>query len=303
MPGPLRAKADHRTPPPLPGIPATGSPIELGSWRYRRPVHGAGPGVIRLELDALTLARLDRPDSLADLRLVQDGRQLPWLLTDQRPLRGIAPRVNADPDPKRPGVSRWSLVLPVDGLPAVTLGAGSPDPLFSRELILRGRPPGSLGSQPSAILGQATWTRKPDSDPAGRRLAIALHGMRLPEALTLETDNRDNPPLRLDEVEVRFDAPVIAARIPGRGPVFLYYGNPRSEAPAYDLALVRSELFAADAAPATLGPEEALHPAARREPGAGSPWLWVSLALVVGLLLVVVARLLPTHGGDPPTAQ
>ena len=51
----------------------------------------------------------------------------------------------------------------------------------------------------------------------------------------------------------------------------------------------------ADKQSATLAAEEILKPERPHGDGLslGSPWLWAALALVVGVLLVVVARMLP----------
>lgn len=298
-PGPLTAKPDHRSPTALPEVPAQGSPIDLAGWGRRRPVEITTPGVIHLELDAAILAGMAHPTDLADLRLVQDGRQIPWLRTDAHPQRTLPATVTETPDPERPGVSRWSITLPVDGLPAASLTATSPDPLFSRDLVLTGRTVDRLGNRITTPFGNSAWTVSPDMPAARRTLDMNLGGTRLPRELTLETDNRDNPPIRIAQVSIAFQAPVIAARTTHGGPVLLYYDNPGSKAPDYDLALVRDELLAADAATARLGPEEVLKPATRREPGAGSPWLWAALAIVVALLLTVVAKLLPRATSSP----
>jgi hypothetical protein len=111
----------------------------------------------------------------------------------------------------------------------------------------------------------------------------------------LETDHRDNPPIPVDDVVVRFAAPSLAAKVPDSAVLYLYYGNPKAAPPQYDLRLVRNELLAADQQPVTLGEEEMLRPAARGNRGvdAGSPWLWLALGGVVVVLLVIVARLLP----------
>jgi hypothetical protein len=298
-PGPLTAKPDHRSPTALPEVPTQGGPIDLAGWGRRRPVEITTPGVIHLELDAVTLAGMAHPADLADLRLVQDGRQIPWLRTDAHPQRTLPATVTETPDPERPAMSRWSITLPVDGLPAASLTATSPDPLFSRDLVLTGRTVDRLGNRIPATFGNSAWTVSPDMPAARRTLDMNLGGTRLPRELTLETDNRDNPPIRIAQVSIAFQAPVIAARTTHGGPVLLYYDNPGSKAPDYDLALVRDELLAADAATARLGPEEVLKPAKRREPGAGSPWLWAALAIVVALLLTVVAKLLPRATSSP----
>ena len=298
-PGPLTAKPDHRSPTALPEVTTHGGPIDLAGWGRRRPVEITTPGVIHLELDAITLAGMAHPADLADLRLVQDGRQIPWLRTDNHPQRTLPATVTETPDPERPAMSRWSITLPVDGLPAASLTATSPDPLFSRDLVLTGRTVDRLGNRIPATLGNARWTVAPRMSEAQRLLNMPLGDTRLPRELTLETDNGDNPPIRIAQIAIAFQAPVIAARVDQAGPVFLYYDHPGSQPPSYDLALVRTGLLAADATTVVPGTEELLKPAKRPEPGAGSPWLWAALAIVVALLLAVVAKLLPRTSGDP----
>ena len=78
-------------------------------------------------------------------------------------------------------------------------------------------------------------------------------------------------------------------------PIQLYYGNPQANTPHYDLSLVEKELKTAAPLNATLGREDQLKPvpSPAEESGQGSPWLWAVLAVVVGGLLWLVARLLP----------
>ena len=74
-PGPLQAKADFQAPPTLPGVEPAGAAIDLTKWAFRRAVQAPASGVIRIELDPPALAHSNT--NLGDLRLVQDGRQLP----------------------------------------------------------------------------------------------------------------------------------------------------------------------------------------------------------------------------------
>ena len=78
QPGPPRAKPVYRKPPALPGVEPAGAGIDLAGWSRRCPVESVTTGVIRIELDARALAGC-RAD-LGDLRLIQNGRQIPYRL-------------------------------------------------------------------------------------------------------------------------------------------------------------------------------------------------------------------------------
>jgi hypothetical protein len=90
----------------------------------------------------------------------------------------------------------------------------------------------------------------------------------------------------------------------GRGDdLYLYYGNPDTGAPRYDLSLVTSELRAAQKLTARLSPGEVL----KKESGWTAPdegktkvLFWGVLVLVVGGLLVIITRLLPQTSPAPP---
>ncbi|MCX6876360.1 MAG: hypothetical protein NTW21_21505 [Verrucomicrobia bacterium] len=292
-PGPLQAKADFQVPPALPGVDPAGASIDLTEWGFRRAVQAPATGVIRIELDPPALAHSNT--SLSDLRLVQDGRQLPYLLESDPILRTIQPASAAHADPQRPNVSRWQLTLPLDNLPVTDLLADSASPLFTRTFVATAERKDSLGNAWTQTLGTATWTRTASPGGQPNSLMLGLANTRLPATFWLETANGDNPPITVDNIRIRYAAPLLAAKLVSAAPLFLYYGNPEASTPAYDLRLVRAELLAADKLSATLAAEETLRPERRRndEVSPGSPWLWAALALVVVVLLVVVARMLP----------
>lgn len=291
VPGALENNADYQLPAALPGVATTGVDIGLGDWSCRRAVRAASSGVIRIELDARALAgcRLD----LGDLRLVQNGRQIPYLIVPGKVPRELPPVFSPLPtEPQRPTVSRWELTLPVADVPAVELVVRSPSPMFVRRLVAQEQRKDELGYAWTETVGTANWTK---SAAADEPLVIALGGRRVLQKLVLETDNGDNPPIEISSVTLRFAAPSITAKLSDPAALFLYYGNPKAAAPQYDLRLVRTELLAADRQAAALGDEEKLRPeaAAKRGIDAGSPWLWLALAAMVAALLVIVAKLLP----------
>ncbi|MEI6654470.1 MAG: DUF3999 family protein [Verrucomicrobiota bacterium] len=291
-PGPLQAKADFQVPPALPGVDPAGATIDLTKWTRRRAVQVAAAGVIRIELDPPALANSHA--QLNDLRLVQDGRQIPYLIENNK-MRTINAAIAERPDPKRPSVSRWLLTLPLENLPVYDLIADSPSPLFTRTFKATTERKDELGNVWIETLGTATWTKTATPNGSSSSFSLGFGGTRLPAEFWLEADNGDNPPIKVENIRLHYAAPLLAAKLVSATPLFLYYGNPQAAAPAYDLRLVRAELLAADKQASTLGAEEVLKPDAAKPWAitAGSPWLWAALALVVVLLLVIVAKLLP----------
>lgn len=290
--GELVENLDYRAPLPLPGVETVGTSIDLTKWSRRRKVDAPASGVVRIELDALALAA-SRTD-LGDIRLVQDGRQIAYLVRPGTVLRELKPSgVVMKNDPERPTVSRWEITMPMEGLPAVNLGARSSAGLFVRKFLATIHGKDSLGNSWSNELATAEWTKSGSNEEP---LVLSLRGSRLPKTIFLETDHGDNPPIPVEDLVVRYAAPSIAAKLDGNAPYFLYYGNPDANPPQYDLRLVSKELMTTDQQSGTLGTEELLK-ALPEKPGAmdaGSPWLWVALAGVVIALLVIVARLLPS---------
>lgn len=295
LPGPLLERAGHEQPAAVPGRVPEGRPLDVAGWQYRRKLEGIGEGVVRMELDAVTLAHLGDSRDLRDVRLVQNGRQLPWIEERGRVSRELRPAVALEAVPKQATVSRWVLTLPADGMPLRSLTAVSPEPMFVRSFRVSMEVRDSMGNPRMVRLGETEWIRRPGADSGPERLLVFLGNQRASGRLLLETDNGDNPPVRLEEVVLHYEAPLLVAVLPSMDPAYLYYGNPRAEAPNYDLQLVREDLGKAAALAVALGPEESLLASKRRGPGAdaGSPWLWAVLVGVVAVLLVVVARLLP----------
>src|SRR5262249_53914943 len=76
--GLLRANPDFRGPEALPGVRADGSPIDISGWSYRKKILIRQAGIQRLELDLETLSHDE--NRWADLRLVRDGKQVPFVL-------------------------------------------------------------------------------------------------------------------------------------------------------------------------------------------------------------------------------
>ena len=295
--GALAPSNSFEKPTALPDVDAKGITIDLERCRFRKPVAIRAPGVIQIHLDTEVLAHSDA--TLRDLRLVQDGRQIAFIIEqpDDGSPRFVEPAVTVTPDPKRPRVTIWTVTMPLDSLPASHLTCASATPLFDRQIVARATVKDSFGNDTRLHLGSAHWIRKPGDASAEHR--IAFNRARLPETLILETDNGDNPPIELANVRVHYPTVRIVAKITEASPAFLYYGNDRAVQPQYDLQLVRSELASAPKEEAALGAEEKLTTGVKdkRPSSSGSPWLWLALAAVVGVLLWVVAKMLPAAAG------
>lgn len=296
--GERRANPGHRPPETLPEASATGGPFDPTGWMHARTVTLATSGVQELELDvpALAAARAD----FADLRLARDGKQVAYLLERPALARRLELTLTPAPDPRRPAVGRWTIALPHARLPLRALVFRSPDPLFQRTLRVHETITTRRGDTYGRSLGQATWTRTPDT-AAADTFTLALETTPETDTLTLEIDNGDNPPLQLGALQATY--PVVRLVFKGQTgeTLTLHAGKPTATAPRYDLALVARQLLAADRHPARLADDAA--PAADRPASflaslRGGVAFWIALAVVVVVLLVVVAKLLP----KPPAA-
>ena len=149
-------------------------------------------------------------------------------------------------------------------------------------------------------LGGASWVQKPDRK--SRELFLTLASPPQSDTLFLETHNGDNPSVELEKFQLFYPATRILFKAGPDDELFLYYGNPRADAPRYDLSLVAGQLLSADKALASPGSEQQLLKPSWREheiPGQGGVVFWGILALVIVVLLIIISRLLPK---SPPPA-
>ena len=297
-PGAPEPNPAYRAPEALADTPLRGGALDVAPWAYRKTVLLAAAGVQQLELDLDVLARAQ--PGLADLRLVRDGTQVPYLLERPALTRWAVVTVAPADDPQRPRFSRWELRLPRAGLPFTRLTLASPTVLFQRHLRLFEKRADARGETAEHTLAEADWSKTPGD---ARALTVAFAAAPATATLFLETDNGDNPPLALASARAAF--PVVRLLFkpePGEAPLALCYGNRTAAAPRYDLALVAGRILAAEKSAAMLGPEEnsaAAPPAIDWFAGLrGGPLFWGALSLVIVGLLVVVAKLLP----KPPAA-
>lgn len=304
VPGDLEAVPDYHPrdslgTPPLPDVPLTGAPLDTKDWLYRNSIQITRAGVQEMELDLAALAR-SRPD-YADLRLLRQGNQIPYVLEQPALARSLTLTPAAMLDKKRPTVSVWQIHLPQAGLPLRRLVLTTTTPLFQRQFRVYEKLTSSDGGKVENTLASGQWNRTPEPG------VPESHVFGLPErtgtdTLWIEADNGDNPAIALGAVQVVYPVVRMVFKVAETDDFALAYGNKNANAPLYDLSLVAvklltsgrnvAQLTSGESAPAKTGSWNPLS-------GANSRYVfWAALALVVVVLLVVVAKLLP----KPPAA-
>ena len=295
IPSKLADNPEFKAPEALGALALTGAPLDAEKWQFRKPVQLAGAGVHQLELDLESMSN-SAPD-LDDLRLVRDGRQIPFLLEHPSISRALSVNANLIVVPKRPTLSRWSIKLPKAGLPIARIGCASPSPLFEREMRLWEEITGPRDEKYSRELGRATWRQTPGA--VARELTIELNQPPQTDMLFLETGNGDNSAIELRDFRCfhPITRMIFKTTPDASQPLWLYYGNRETAAPRYDLSLIAGQLLRAEKLPATAGAQElaTAKAAPRDEKAAESAGIlfWCVLALVVVALLAIISRLLP----------
>jgi hypothetical protein len=294
--GALRRNPGHQPPEWLPDVAGSGAPLDPTGWVWRKPVRILRPGIQQIDLD-LEVLSVAQPD-LRDLRVVRDEHQLPYVLERTSILQPINPQIRMADDPKSPRISRWIIQLPRRNLPVSRLSCETATPVFQRTVTLFEEVTDRRGARRQRLLGHATWSRSSAASP--NLLSMALSAAPLTERLVLEVNNADNPPIALENFKCHVPLKRVLFKSTQTAEAWLYYGNPATAAPRYDLALVAAELLAAERATAELGAEQRTREVSWLEDmgagGAGGVMFWIVLALVVVVLLFVLARLLPRAG-------
>ena len=294
----LADNQSYRAPEALPGVQEGGTPLDVSAWTFRKPVQLAHAGAQQLELDLDVLAHAQ--PGFQDLRLLQGGRQMPYILEQTSISRVLMPAVALANDPRKPKLSRWSIKLSHRSLPVTRLVCVSQTPLFQRDMVLYEEVADTRGEKYRRTLNRASWTQTPGR--ASREFALTFGGPLQSDTLFLETDDGDNPPIELEQFRLFHPVTRMVFKAQAAEDIFLYYGNLRANAPRYDLSLVAGQLLAAHKAPALLSVEEQLKKSSWSEgqAGKGGVIFWGILGLVVVVLLIVIARLLPK---SPPPSE
>jgi hypothetical protein len=295
VPSALAPHPNYKPPEALAAVTLSGAKIDAAKWKFRKLLPLTQNGVQQVELDAELLAR-SQPDQ-RDIRIVRGEYQLPFIFQRTSVSRPISLNAAAANDPKKPALSRWSLILPQPGVPITRLACTSSSPLFHRQMRLWGEITDERGGKFAAELGRATWDQTPNS--ARRNLVIELNARPKTDTLFLETDNGDNPPIELRDFRGFYPVTrvVFKATSDPAQPVWVYYDNADAAAAHYDLTLVASELLKAKRNTVTPGAEENLSPkpslTGQRLTGSTRYIFWGALALVVIVLLAIMSRFLP----------
>ena len=288
----LADNPDFRPPEALAGVELAGAALDVRDWKLRKAISFSANGAQQVELDLDVLARADA--GFADLRVMRGSNQVPFIIQRTSIRRPLTPVVTLAHDPKRPHLSRWLIKLPQAGLPLTRLSCEARTGLFQRDVTLYEELADARGEKYRRNLGGAAWTQTPER--TGRQFVLPLDARLQSDALYLETENGDNPPIELEKFSVTYPATRVLFKAQADEKVFLYYGNPRVTPPRYDLSLVAGQLLTAEKSSSTLAAEEQLKKtpwAESRTPGKGGLLFWGILAVVVVGLLWVIARLLP----------
>jgi hypothetical protein len=294
-PGPLTANADYKLPDNLAALQLTGAKIDVAGWKFRKLIQLSKPGAQQIELDPDVLVRAAMDQR--DLRIVIDDRQLPFLFERPSISRSL-PLASAEAsDLKKPRLSRWSLKLPQAGIPITRITCAADSALFQREMRLWEEAVDDRGDKFPRELGHATWKKVPGE--TAREFAIHLDGVPRSHMLLLETDNGDNPAIKLHDFRGHYPVSRVVFKTVSdfTQPIWIYYGNPDAVSPRYDVALISDELFRAERAPAKLGRQENMDSKTERviQTFSGSVLyvFWGVLGVVVVGLLLLISRLLP----------
>ena len=74
---PMTDNPSYRPPEVLAGIQDGGSSLDVSEWKFRKPVKLSRAGAQRIELDLDVLSHAQ--PGFSDLRLLRDGKQLPYM--------------------------------------------------------------------------------------------------------------------------------------------------------------------------------------------------------------------------------
>jgi hypothetical protein len=294
VPGEMTANPAYIAPAQVPEVPLIGAVLDTSPWRYRRAVVMDGAGIQELEIDPETLSRSGTRG--VDWRLMRGERQVPYLIERPSFSRQLVPKVVAlEEDPKRPGLSRWELELPYEGLPGQMLRCSAAEPLFERRAVLVEERTDNYGQGVRQVLGKAVWKRTLKGQDAPQALVLEFDSEPQTDRWYLEIENGDNAPITLDDFRVFYPVVRLLFRADSTEAIDLYYGNANTASARYDLSLAAPQVLRADRMIAALGPEDQLkrRPGGRRIAGEAGWIFWGVLVLVVGALGFLVSRLLP----------
>jgi hypothetical protein len=299
--GPPEANPRYEARPALAFAMRPGAALPSERWAWRRPIMArpSPEGLVRLLLTPEDLARAR--DDLADLRIVdapgtedEEGgdllRQWAYLL-GERPVRELR-ELRVGSVTRENGTSRYELVpeaaVPVAGL-ILTFDA----PFFDRPFVLR-----AVRADRERVIAEGRLVLAP-RDPRPVEIALPEPSERA-DRLVLVVEDGDDAPLELAEAGAWVPLPEVYFAAPA-GDYELLLGNPRADAPRYELARVRDVVLTVAAGEAETGelepnPDHSPGLAALLSPRAQTIFLWTVLVLAVAGLLLLTLRLARREG-------
>lgn len=277
---------------PLPDVPLTGAPLDIRGWPFIKPVQMTGPGVQELELTPEVLAR-SLPDQ-ADLRVLRDGKQIPYVIERPALARSIPLTADIEADAKRPSTSVWKLKLPAAGVPIQRIVLSTTSPLFQRQFRIYEKLTTPDGRTMEVPLATGPWSRTPEPGVSETK-TFDLSERPRSDTLWVETENGDNPPITLGVCQANYPVVRLVFKVAETDALSLAFGNKAAKAPRYDLGLVTAKLLTSNRSLAGLGTggQESGSSRSHFDGLNGGYAFWGALVIVVVVLLVVVARLLP----------
>ena len=226
---------------------------------------------------------------------------MPYLLERTTRVRTAPLALLAAPDAKRPNLGRWSLTLPVAGMPITSLRLTVTEPVFSRTVEIGELVEDSRGQPWWRSLGSASIQRRSGDDPT--TFTIPLNARPQTGKLLIEINHGDNAAFAPAKAEATFPVRRLHFRATETAGCALLYGKADSTAPRYDLQLAAPRLLAAPQHTATLESHGTAADAERSSFNLGGPLarylFWAALAVVVVVLVWLVARLLPKPPAGP----
>lgn len=284
----FEANPVHQPAPPLPGLPFLGAELDLKKWDQKRGLPVPAAGVYEVDFDDALLA--SGYPRFPALRLVQGSRQVPYLL-DRCPSLRVVPLPCASEASPRPGVGLWRLSLPQQGLPVHALRLNFGNRLFVRNITVIEERFDGRGQPQRLLLASLSWSRASQEEPLTRLISLP-HGSRA-GTLLLELENGDNEALIPSAVEALLPVVRMRFRTDGAADLQILGGNPSAYEPRYDVSLVADQLMQAGVTRLYPGPVETPQAGEGGLPLAAGWLFWGAVVLVVGILLLLLAVLLP----------
>jgi hypothetical protein len=273
-----------------------GAVFEPKGWRHHRTLRVGGAGTVELELppDVIAASRSD----LGDLRIVRDGRHVPYVIDPQGLWRRLPLTVSVEPVGAKSRRSLLRLDSAGSHAPAAVVRLDTPQAAFVRLVRWFEVRQTRDGRRWTNELAAAEWRRVPGAVVQPLQL---IPGRR-PEGGTtwVEIDDGDNPPLPGLTAQAEYETRRLLFLSIDDGAMELHYGNPDAAPPRYDLALLADRLNASSRTAASLGPD-AVRGSIWGEAVVSGPALqivfWAVLGVVVVVLFAVIRRMLPEAPG------